>query len=143
MATVLGGWLVVAGVLRLVEAGIAAEVGGSPTLLTVAGLLHVIAGVMCLRDLLHSADLLAVGVGTAWLAGGVSEVMSAVTAGRGGWPRLGALAAGGLGVTGGLLLAFWPQVSLDVIVWVAGGWWLAMAAVHCCLALRATRSAAP
>ena len=59
-----------------------------------AGLLYLIAGIVCVRGLLHSLELLAIVVGIAWLAGGLCEVISAVIGGRGGWARLGAVASG-------------------------------------------------
>jgi uncharacterized membrane protein HdeD (DUF308 family) len=142
VATALGVWLLVAGVLQLVQAVVPGESSGtSRTLSAVAGLLYLVAGVVCVRGLLASLEPLAIIVGTVWMTGGISEIISATTGGRGGWARLGATAAGGIGVIGGLTLAFWPGISLATIGWIAGLWLLGIGTVQVVLAVRASRPA--
>jgi uncharacterized membrane protein HdeD (DUF308 family) len=139
-AGVLGAWLIVAGAVCLVEAVVAGEgSSGSRALSAVAGLLYLIVGLLCVRNLLTSVELLAIVVGIAWIAGGISEVISAVTGQRGGWARAGAVAAGAVGVTGGTVLAFWPAVTPRTLAYLAALTLLATGAVQAALALRATR----
>jgi uncharacterized membrane protein HdeD (DUF308 family) len=142
VATTLGGWLLAAGALRLMDAAPPGEAGSvSRALSAVAGLHYLIVGIVCVRHLLTSVELMAIVVGIAWFAGGVTEIMSAVTGGRGGWVRLGPVAAGAIAVLGGLVLAFWPGISLSTLVLVCGAWLLANGALHVALAFRAGRPA--
>jgi uncharacterized membrane protein HdeD (DUF308 family) len=141
-AAILGAWLLAAGLLRLADAAAPGEASGpSRTLAAMAGLLYLIAAVTCLRNLLPSLELLAVAVGMAWFAGGVSEIISALTGGPGGWARRGAVSAGAAAALGGLALVFWPAISLDTLVWLAGAWLLGIGSVQVARALRARRPA--
>jgi uncharacterized membrane protein HdeD (DUF308 family) len=138
-AAVLGVALIAAGVICLVEAVVAGEgSSGSRALSAVAGLLYLIVGIMCVRGLFASVELLAVVVGIAWIAGGISEVISAVTGQRGGWARLGAAVAGAVAVFSGVALAFWPGVTETVLAWTGGLGLLAAGTVQSVLAIRAT-----
>jgi uncharacterized membrane protein HdeD (DUF308 family) len=141
-AAILGAWLLAAGLLRLADAAAPGEASGpSRALAAMAGLLYLIAAVTCLRNLLPSLELLAVAVGMAWFAGGVSEIISAVTGGPGGWARRGAVSAGAAAALGGLTLVFWPAISLDTLVWLAGTWLLGIGSVQVARAVRARRPA--
>jgi len=138
-ASAMGGWFLVTGVICLIEAVVAGEASsGSRALSAVAGLLYLIVGIVCVRHLLPAANVLAIVVGTAWTAGGLSEVISAVTGQRGGWARLGAVAAGAISTIGGLTLAFWLDISLTTLMWISGLGLLAFGTVQAVLAVRAS-----
>jgi uncharacterized membrane protein HdeD (DUF308 family) len=145
VATLIGAWLLVAGLLRLVEAArVAAGVvgdaaGAARALAAVAGLFYLIGGLACLRYLPTPAHPLAIVVGIAWFAGGVAEIMSAVTAGRAGWTRLGPVTQGGVGVFSGLALAFWPQLPLGAAVLAASVALIVNGVTQAAVAARAAR----
>ncbi|HYN95025.1 MAG TPA: DUF308 domain-containing protein, partial [Pilimelia sp.] len=142
VAVLLGVWLLVASGLRVAESVLPGESGGGARALSaVAGLLYLSAGIVCVRDLSPSLELLAAGVGIVGITGGVSEVIAAVTGHRGGWARHGAVAGGATGVAGGVALAFWPAISLATMVRVTGAWLLAAGVVQVVLAVRASRPA--
>jgi uncharacterized membrane protein HdeD (DUF308 family) len=147
-AILLGAWLLVAGLLRLVEAarvaaGVAGDAAGAArALAAVAGLFYLIGGLVCLRYLPIPVHPLAIVVGIAWFAGGVAEIMSAVTAGRAGWTRLGPVTQGGVGVLSGLGLAFWPELSLGAAVLAAAIALIGNGVAQGALALKAARPVA-
>jgi hypothetical protein len=142
--TILGAWLLAAGLFRLADAAAPGEAtGASRALAAVAGLLYLITGIVCVRSLLPSLELLAIAVGIAWFAGGVSEIISALTGGPGGWARRGAVTAGAAASLGGLTLVFWPAISPATLVWLAGAWLLGIGTVQVARAIRAGRPAGP
>jgi uncharacterized membrane protein HdeD (DUF308 family) len=142
VAALIGVWLVVAGIIRLAESVLTSEArGGARALSAVAGLLYLIVGILCLRNLLTSLELLAVVIGIVWLAGGISEIISAFTRHAGGAGRFAAAAIGLVTVLGGLVLVFWPDISLKVIVWVSGLWLVAIGVVQIILAARIGKTA--
>jgi uncharacterized membrane protein HdeD (DUF308 family) len=139
VAALIGIWLVVAGIIRLAEAVLTSEArGGARALSAIAGLLYLIVGIVCLRNLLTALEVLAVVIGFVWIAGGISEIMSAFTRHAGG-ARVAVAAIGLVTIVGGLVLVFWPDVSLRVIVWVGGLWLLAIGVVQLVLAARVAR----
>ncbi|GGK17686.1 hypothetical protein GCM10010124_07790 [Pilimelia terevasa] len=140
VGAVLGAWLVAAGALHLIEAATAG--GGSRALTGVGGLLHVTAGVVCVRGLPGGVEALAVVVGVAWLAGGIAAVLAAVCGPRGDWALRGAVLTGLVGVAAGLALTFWPAATLPVVRGVALAMLAGTGALHLLLTVRATRPAA-
>jgi uncharacterized membrane protein HdeD (DUF308 family) len=119
-AVLIGAWLVVLGVFRLI--GAFASVPGTTTgqhvLAGLVGVLYIVAGVLCLRDLVLSLALISAIVALQWLLGGVTDVSVAMqtTAGQRVWLIVG----GVLSLAFGILLLFLPELSLAVfLAWTA------------------------
>ncbi|HEY3009679.1 MAG TPA: DUF308 domain-containing protein [Micromonosporaceae bacterium] len=141
-AALIGIWLVIAGIMRLAESVLTSEARGSARVLSaLAGLLYLIVGILCLRNLLKSLEVLAVVIGIVWIAGGISEIMAAFTRLASGGARLAAMVIGLITVLGGIVLVFWPDVSLRVIIWVSGLWLVAIGVVQLVLAARVRKAA--
>ena len=136
-AALFGVWLLVHGVINIVQAITAARADGAARALSaVIGVLFVVAGVVCLRNVLVSVVVIATLIGISWLIGGIAGLVNAVhstydTAGRVVVGLLGAVT-----VLGGLVVLFWPGPSLATIVWLTGIWLLVMGLMQLFMVLR-------
>lgn len=136
-AILLGIVLLVTGILRLAQGIAASERSGATRgAYVVIGILAILAGLYCLRHLAVSVALLALVVGLFWVVHGVAEIMVAVTspAATGSRGLLGF--AGVLSVAAGVVVLFWPGISLTVLVLVLGAWLLADGVLLAFMALR-------
>ncbi len=121
-AILLGVALLVTGILRLVQGITASEHSGAMrAAYVIIGLLAVLAGLYCLRHLSVTVALLAIIVGLFWVVHGVAEIMVAMTAPPGTGRGLLAF-TGVLSLVAGLIVMFWPAISLTVLVVVLGIW---------------------
>ena len=124
VAVLIGAALLVAGVFRLFE-GItgAGEGGGMRAADIVIGLLAVIAGLYCLKH--HSLTILAVTlvVGVIWVIHGIGDLITAATMGHAPGRGLKVL-TGIVGLAAGLVILFWPSISLILLLTVLAAWLL-------------------
>lgn len=134
-AVLFGLWLLTHGVIRIVNAVTAsAEEPFLRALGGVIGLLFIIAGVICLRNVLVSLATVATVIGLSWLLTGIVELVSAFTRGDGSSPLLlGVL--GALSALGGLIVLIWPGPTLATLVYVTGVWLLVIGAVQLVLVI--------
>lgn len=141
IAVLVGLWLLFAGAVRLAQAAFIPEGRrtSSRVLQAITGLLLIVLGVICMRDLSRSLLLIALIIGVAWLFGGVIEIFIAVSPLTHGWGRVGALLLGLLSIAGAFVVIFWPEPSLTVIAWLTGVWFLAMGLLQFGLAWSAGR----
>ena len=113
--------------------------GGARVLQAIAGLLFVVLGVVCMRNLANSLTLIALIIGIAWLFGGIVEVFTAFSPATQGWGRLGALLLGLIAIAAAVTILVWPHPSLTVIVWVTGLWFVVIGVVQLILGWQAKR----
>jgi uncharacterized membrane protein HdeD (DUF308 family) len=140
VAALIGVWLCLVGIVRLVEASMTRGSTRNTRVLTAAvGLLYLVIGIICLRNLLGSIALLASVIGIMWVIGGVIEMIAAFSRGSG-WGKVGGLILGLASMIVGFVLLVWPQQSLTVIVWVVGLWLLAIGVIQLVLAFTAHRA---
>jgi len=143
VAVLLGLWLVISGVVQIVQAALLSDrSGGTRVLEALTGLLLVVVGVLCLRHLANTLELLAALVGIAWLLLGFVQLWSALFGPARGWSRAAGAILGGTAVLGGLLVLIWPGITLLVLVWLAGAWLVVLGAVQLVLAWRARNTIA-
>ncbi len=136
VAILIGAALLVAGVFRLVD-GIMArgESGGMRAADVVIGLLAIIAGLYCLKH--HDLTILVVAlvVGAFWVIYGIGELVTAATMGK--LPGRGLkIVSGVFSLAAGLVILFWPGISLVLLLTVLGAWLLLDGCVLAVLALR-------
>ncbi|MBM2622004.1 DUF308 domain-containing protein [Actinoplanes sp. LDG1-06] len=136
-AAIFGVWLLVHGVINIMQALTSdREDGAARALTAVVGVLFVVAGVICLRNVVVSLIVIATLIGISWLIGGITGVVNAFA---GGYDATGRLVVGLLGavtILGGLVVLFWPGPSLATIVWLTGIWLLVMGVIQLVLVLR-------
>jgi uncharacterized membrane protein HdeD (DUF308 family) len=122
VAVLIGASLIVAGLLRLIDGFTAHEASGSRRVAYVLiGLLAVIAGLYCIRHYHVTIAVLAIIVGLFWILHGIADLAIAMFAGP--FPGRGLTAvAGMLSLAAGLIVLFWPTISLTVLIAVIGVW---------------------
>ena len=125
VAYLLGAALLVSGLFRLVS-GFAGRglSGGSRAAYVLIGLLGIFAGLYFLRHIDVAVVLLAFIVGVFWTLHGIVDLTVAATSGPGTGRGLRAF-TGLLSLAAGLIVMFWPSITLSVLLWVMGVWLLA------------------
>jgi uncharacterized membrane protein HdeD (DUF308 family) len=124
VAYLLGAALLVSGLFRLVT-GFAGRglSGGSRAAYVLIGLLGIFAGLYFLRHIDVAVVLLAFIVGVFWTLHGIVDLSVAATSGPGTGRGLRAF-TGVLSLAAGLIVMFWPTISLHILLWVMGIWLL-------------------
>ncbi|MGD0374607.1 MAG: HdeD family acid-resistance protein [Streptosporangiaceae bacterium] len=146
VAILIGIALIVTGLVRLFDGFTAREEsGGRRVADVVVGALAVIVGLYCLKHHALSIALVAFIVGVFWVLHGIADL--AVAATSRGAPGRGLRAIGGLfSLIAGLLVLFWPGITVLLLVIILGIWLIFYAAVLAVLAFQLrpgrTRSAA-
>jgi uncharacterized membrane protein HdeD (DUF308 family) len=119
-AVLLGTALLATGVLRLVRGVTAGGEAGLPrSAHLLIGILAVLAGVYCLGDIPGTVVLLSLVVGLFWVMHGLVDLVAIGDRGPG---RALAGITGGLSLLAGLIVIFWPAVTVPIMVAVMGAW---------------------
>jgi uncharacterized membrane protein HdeD (DUF308 family) len=139
VAILLGVSLLVSGLLRLFDGFTASEEsGGMRAAYIVIGLLAILVGLYCLRHRDVTVFLLALLVGAYWIMHGVADLAVAATSGP--LPGRGLRVAGGLfSIAAGIVVLFWPGISLVLLLTILGAWLLFYGVVLAALAFRLRR----
>lgn len=128
LAVILGIWLLVAGVFRLIAAVALDEgQGSSRALIALLGVVAILVGILCLARPFQTATALALLLGAFWIVAGVIEFFHGIagdTPGRG-W----AIAAGLVSVLAGIVVLAYPGASLVVLTWLFGIWLIVLGAM--------------
>lgn len=125
VAALLGAALLVTGIFRLIHGFTAQDAsGGTRAAYVIIGLLAALAGLYCLRHISVTVVLLAFIVGVFWTLHGIVDLSVAATSGPGTGRGLRAV-TGVLSLAAGLIVMFWPTISLTILLWVMGIWLLA------------------
>ena len=141
VAVLIGLWLILSGAVRVAQAAFIPEgrSAGARVLQAIAGIVFIVVGVLCMKNLTTSLTLLALVIGIAWLFGGVVEVFAAFSPAMHGWGRVGGIVLGVIAIAAAITILVWPEPSLRVIVWITGLWLLALGLVQLFLAWRARK----
>jgi uncharacterized membrane protein HdeD (DUF308 family) len=119
MAVLVGCWFVLGGLARILGAFL--PYGGSilhRVLSGVVGIVVLVGGLVCLRDLVTRLTVLALIFSITWILGGITAVVMG-TQYRGG-ARIALIVAGGLSLIAGTILAATPSLSLTTLVILTG-----------------------
>ncbi|HEX9031551.1 MAG TPA: DUF308 domain-containing protein [Streptosporangiaceae bacterium] len=121
-AVLVGASLIVAGLLRLIDGFTAHDASGGRRVAGVLiGLLAIVAGLYCIRHYNIVIGVLAIVVGLFWVIYGIADIGVSLFGGP--FPGRGlTLAAGALSLAAGLILLFWPSITVVVLVRVIGIW---------------------
>jgi uncharacterized membrane protein HdeD (DUF308 family) len=140
VSILIGASLVVAGLLRLIDGFTAHDAsGGRRVAHVLIGLLAIIVGLYCIRHYHVTITALAIIVGLFWILHGLADIAAGLFAGA--FPGRGlTLAAGVLSVCAGVIVLFWPTISLTVLIAVIGIWLLVYGAVMAITAFTLRRS---
>jgi uncharacterized membrane protein HdeD (DUF308 family) len=118
LAVLVGLWLLVLGATRVIGAFVSRRGLGREILSGIVGVILLIAGVACLRDVAKGVLVLAFLVALAWIFGGLAELVIAVQAGGAvrGWLTVLAVVSIALG----LVFIVYPKLSLGFLVLMMG-----------------------
>jgi uncharacterized membrane protein HdeD (DUF308 family) len=114
MAVFVGIWFLVAGVTRVFGAFTSGRGVGAQMLSGIVGVLLVLGGIACLRNLVTGLAAVATLVALTWLLSGMAELVLAFTVT--GSARTTFLLLGGLSTVVGIVFAVWPELSLATLV---------------------------
>jgi uncharacterized membrane protein HdeD (DUF308 family) len=119
-AVLLGAALLATGLRRLVH-GVAGsgEPGTHRSAHLLIGVLAVLAGICCLGGVAATVVLLSLVAGLFWVMHGLVDLVAASSPGRG---RVLTGVTGALGLLAGLIVIFWPAVTVPVMAAVMGVW---------------------
>jgi uncharacterized membrane protein HdeD (DUF308 family) len=111
-AILVGLWLLVAGAARVVAAFLSHRGLGRQVLSGIAGVVMLVAGAACLRDVARGVVVLALMVAVSWLLSGAAAL--ALAARMTGGTRHLMMALGVVSMTVGVGFLVWPDLSLAV-----------------------------
>jgi len=122
VAVLIGISLIIAGLLRLIDGFTAHDAsGGRRVAHVLIGLLAIVVGLYCIRHYNVTIAALAIIVGLFWVLHGIADITVGLMAGP--YPGRGmTVAAGVLSLAAGLIVLFWPTISVTVLVAVIGIW---------------------
>ncbi len=135
-AILLGIWLFVAGLFRIVLA-IADhdDTSGTRWLMAVLGLLSVIIGILFLRHTEETVTTLAFLIGLFWVVGGIIEFFTAYS--EHGSPARGfRIGMGVLAFAAGVVTLVWPHLTLGVLAVIMGIWLIIYGILEIALSLQ-------
>jgi uncharacterized membrane protein HdeD (DUF308 family) len=140
LAVLFGIELIVWGIFRLVGAITFGDAGGGArTLWAILGLLSLLLGFYALRHIVITLLSLGLLLGIFWLVDGIGLIVSALE--HRGMPGRGlSLLSGVLGTIAGLVLLFWPAISILTLAWLAGIWLVVFGITQVAAAMQLRRS---
>lgn len=143
VAVLIGASLIVVGLLRLIDGFTAHDAsGGRRVAHVVIGLLAVIVGLYAIRHYHVTIAVLAIIVGLFWVLHGLADVAIGIFSGP--FPgRWFTVLAGVLSVFAGMIVLFWPTISLTVLVAVIGIWLIVYGILMAITAFGLRRSGLP
>ena len=135
-AILLGIWLFVAGLFRIVTA-IADhdDTGGARWLMAILGLLSVIIGILFLRRTEETVTTLAFLIGLFWVMGGIIEFFTAYSE-RGSPARGFRVGMGVLAFAAGVVTLVWPHLTVGVLAVIMGIWLILYGVLEIALSLQ-------
>jgi uncharacterized membrane protein HdeD (DUF308 family) len=135
-AILLGIWLFVAGLFRIVMAiAESDDTAGSRWFLAVLGLLSVIIGILFLRHTEETVTTLAFLIGLFWVVGGIIEFFTAYS--DYGSPARGwRIAMGVLAFAAGIVTLVVPHLTLNVLAVIMGIWLIIYGVLEIALSLQ-------
>ena len=135
-AILLGIWLFVAGLFRIVTA-IADhdDTGGTRWLMAILGLLSVIIGILFLRRTEETVTTLAFLIGLFWVVGGIIEFFTAYSD-RGSPARGFRIGMGVLAFAAGVVTLVVPHLTLGVLAVIMGIWLILYGILEIALSLQ-------
>jgi len=113
LAVLLGVWLMILGAARTVAAFTPHRGLGRQVLSGIVGVILLIAGIACLRDLAKGMTVLAFVVALTWISSGIAELV--IAAHSTGATRWWMAAIGLICIVVGLVFVFVPELSLTVL----------------------------
>lgn len=140
VAVLIGIALIVAGALRLMDGFTSHEAsGGKRVASVVIGLIAIILGLYSIRHYHVTITALAIIVGLFWVIHGIADIAVGLFAGK--FAGRGfTMLTGVLSLCAGLIVLFWPTISITVFVAVIGIWLIIYGLIAAVMGLRLRRT---
>jgi uncharacterized membrane protein HdeD (DUF308 family) len=116
VAVLVGIWVLLSGIARILDAFLPGRSLGRHLLSGIVGVLLVIAGVACLRELVNALALLAFVIALTWIFSGLAGIVLALQ--TTGTARAWLLAIGILSVGIGVVFLVVPELSLTALLYL-------------------------
>ncbi len=140
-AIILGIWLFVAGLFRIVMAIADREdTAGTRWLMALLGLVSVIVGILFLHRTDETVTTLAFLIGLFWVVGGIIEFFSAYSD-YGSPARAWRVAMGVLAFTAGVVTLVWPNLTVTALAVIMGIWLIIYGVLEIALSFQLRRLA--
>ncbi len=118
-AIIFGIWLLVSGILQLVQSFDNKLDATSRILSVISGLLGIVLGVICFNSVQDRISLLILFIGLWWIIRGVMQLVTGASgAGSSGM----FIFTGILGILAGIVVLTWPITSLEILTVMVGIW---------------------
>jgi uncharacterized membrane protein HdeD (DUF308 family) len=118
LGVLIGIWLMIVGATRIVGAFVSGRGVSHQVLSGIVGVVLLIGGVACLRNVARGVLVLALVVALAWLLSGMAELVIAFQ--TTGSTRMWLIVLGVVSIAIGLAFTFWPSLSLATAVLMTG-----------------------
>jgi uncharacterized membrane protein HdeD (DUF308 family) len=118
VAVMVGVWLLLTGFARIIGAFVWRRGLGRQLLSGIVGILLVIGGVACLRDLAKGAAVLAFLIALVWILSGIAELVVAQETST--WARRWLIVLGVVSLVVGFVFVFSPELTLAVMALLTG-----------------------
>jgi uncharacterized membrane protein HdeD (DUF308 family) len=142
IAALVGVWLVVSGISRIADAVTGRTAGTtSRGFSALAGVIYIAAGILVLANLEASLRFLAVLFGVILVASGLSEIIAGITRVRGAGVTTLAILTGLVNIAVGVLVLFWPDITLVALAWIAALWLILLGILQLYFAYQAGKAA--
>jgi uncharacterized membrane protein HdeD (DUF308 family) len=141
MAALAGIWLFLAGVARIIGAFLPSGSIVRNVLSGIVGIIVMVAGIICLRNVVTRLALLALLFSITWILSGLTALL--VGAQRRGPERITLIIVGALTLIAGCILLFTPSLSLATLVFLTGFSSVVVGAGEVVLAFVVRRAPAP
>jgi len=142
VAVLIGIALIVAGMLRLIDGFTAHDAsGGRRVAHVLIGLIAIVVGLYCIRHYNVVIGVLAIIVGLFWVLHGIADLAVGLFGGP--FPGRGlTVVAGVFSLIAGLIVLFWPAITVVVLVRVMGIWLIVYGLIMAFTAMRLHRAGA-
>jgi uncharacterized membrane protein HdeD (DUF308 family) len=118
LGVLVGIWLMFAGLVRILGAFLSWRGLGPQLLSAIVGVLFLVAGVACVRDVAKGVTAIAFFIAVAWMLAGLAYLVTALR--HTGNARIWRVALAGAYVIAGFLSLLWPRPTLAVVVVLIG-----------------------
>ncbi len=130
IAVIFGVWLIVSGVVQLVQGFNAELSGGERALAVIVGVISIILGVLCFRGgIANGVYILSLFIGFSFLFRGIWQLIVGIQAkGKSGRGLL--IVVGILGLIAGVIVLAVPFESLEILALITGIWLVIMGVIE-------------
>lgn len=130
IAVLFGIWLIISGIVQLVQGFNNDLSGGQRALAIIVGIISIALGVLCFRGgIVNGVYILSLFVGFSFLFRGLWQLISGIQA-RGMSGRSLLIVGGVLGIIAGIIVLAVPFDSVVVLAWIAGIWLVIMGVIE-------------